>query len=232
MALFALGDTHLSLGTDKPMDIFRGWQDYTRRLEQNWRAVVSDNDTIVLCGDISWAMKLENTYNDFSFIHSLPGKKIILKGNHDYWWMTKKKMDNFIEANNFSSISILFNNCFVYDNLVLCGTRGWSYDCPASEQLVLLREAGRLRMSLTEGAKTGLESVVFLHYPPLYGDYRCDEIMEVLHEFGVKRCVYGHLHGAAHQKACIGTFEGISMKLVSADYCGFMPVLLDNRQDC
>ncbi len=227
MALFAIGDTHLSLGTDKPMDKFYGWQNYTERLEKNWRAVVSEGDTVVICGDISWAMKLENTYNDFSFLDSLPGKKIILKGNHDYWWMTKKKMDDYLERSGFTTLSILFNNCFVYKDFVLCGTRGWSYDCPAGEQLVLLREAGRLRMSLTEGAKTGLEPIVFLHFPPLYSDYRCDEIMEVLHEFNVRRCVYGHLHGASHQKASIGTFEDIAMKLVAADYCQFTPVLLE-----
>jgi len=227
MALFALGDTHLSLGTDKPMDVFRGWQNYTDRLERNWRAVVDEDDTVVLCGDISWAMKLENTRADFAFLHSLPGRKIILKGNHDYWWMTKKKMDTFLENEGFSSLSILFNNCFEYGDHVICGTRGWSYDCPASEQLVLLREAGRLRMSLTEGAKTGLEPIVFLHYPPVYGDYRCDEIMDVLGEFGVKRCVYGHLHGAAHLKATIGIVEDISMKLVSADFCDFTPILIE-----
>lgn len=227
MALFALGDTHLSLGTNKPMDKFQGWQNYLERLEKNWRAVVSDGDTVVLCGDISWAMKLEDTKEDFAFLDGLPGRKIIIKGNHDYWWMTKKKMDTYLEEQGFSTLSILFNNCFTYGDKVLCGTRGWSYDCPASEQLVLLREAGRLRMSLTEGMKTGLEPVVFLHYPPLYSDYRCDEIMEVLHEFGVKHCVYGHLHGASHHKASVGVFEGISMRLVAADYCDFMPVLLE-----
>ena len=227
MALFALGDTHLSLGTDKPMDVFPGWDNYLERLESNWRAVVSDNDTVVLCGDISWAMKLENTKADFAFLDGLPGKKIIIKGNHDYWWMTKRKMDTFLAEQGFSTLSILFNNCFVHGNRVLCGTRGWSYDCPESEHLVLLREAGRLRMSLTEGAKTGLEPIVFLHFPPLFENYRCDEIMEVLHEFGVKECVYGHLHSYSQQKACVGMHEGISMKLVAADYCGFMPVLLE-----
>lgn len=229
MALFALGDTHLSLGTDKPMDIFRGWQDYMTRLESSWRAIVGEEDTVVLCGDISWAMKLANTREDFAFLHSLPGRKLILKGNHDYWWSTKRKMDAFIEACGFSTLSILFNNCGTYGRYALCGTRGWSYDCPENEQLVLLREAGRLRMSLEAGAKTGLEPLVFLHYPPLYGDYRCDEIMDVLHEFGVRRCVYGHLHAQAHKRASIGEFEGIDMRLVSADYCGFVPVLLEGN---
>lgn len=226
MALFALGDTHLSLGTDKPMDIFRGWSNYTERLEGNWRAVVTESDTVVLCGDISWALKLEHTQEDFRFLNSLPGRKLILKGNHDYWWSTKKKTDEYFAANGFDSLSILFNNAYVYGCYSLCGTRGWSYDCPEEERGVLLREAGRLRLSLQEAAKTGLEPLVFLHYPPVYGDYRCDEIMDILIEYGIKRCVYGHLHGQSHQRASVGVVEGIEMTLVSADYCDFRPVLL------
>ena len=169
MALFVTADIHLSLGTDKPMDIFRGWQDYMLRIENNWRRLITDDDTVVIAGDISWAMKLENTDADFSFLHSLPGKKIIIKGNHDYWWNTKKKMDEYIAAKDFSSISILFNNAYAFGNYAICGTRGWSYDCPQSEQTVLLRECGRLRASLDAGKALGLEPIVFLHYPPLRG---------------------------------------------------------------
>ncbi|MBE6753617.1 MAG: serine/threonine protein phosphatase [Ruminococcaceae bacterium] len=226
MALFAIGDTHLSLGTDKPMDIFRGWQDYTGRLEKNWRAVVSDEDTVVIAGDVSWAMKLENTLEDFSFLHSLPGRKLIMKGNHDYWWSTKAKMERFIEEQGLDSLHILFNNSYVCSGAVVCGTRGWSYDCPQGEQSVLLRECGRLRMSLDSAKDSGLEPIVFLHYPPLYGDYRCDEIMDVLHEYGVKRCLYGHLHGQSHKKAAQGIQEGIEMKLIAGDYVDFVPYLV------
>lgn len=226
MALFAIGDTHLSLGADKPMDIFRGWQDYTRRLEDNWRAVVGPEDTVVVCGDISWAMKLEHTAEDFSFINALPGKKLILKGNHDYWWCTRKKMDEWLYSSGFDSMRILFNDAAEYGDYALCGTRGWSYDCPAGERTVLLREAGRLRMSLEAGAASGKKPIVFLHYPPVYSGYRCDEIMEVLHKFGVTECVYAHLHGLSHSRAVTGDCEGIFMRLVSCDYCGFSPVLI------
>ncbi len=227
MALFAIADLHLSFGTDKPMDVFRGWQDYTDRIEKNWRALVTDDDTVVIAGDISWAMKLSNTREDFAFLHSLPGRKIIGKGNHDYWWETKKKMDNFLDANGFSSLSILFNNCYEYGRFAICGSRGWSYDCPQSEQLVLLRECGRLTTSIEAALAAGLEPIVFLHYPPVYGDYRCDEIMEVLHKYEIKRCYYGHLHGYAHNQAVTGDFESIEMRLIAGDFTGFSPVLVE-----
>lgn len=125
MSLFALGDLHLSLGEDKPMDIFSGWNDYVQRLEENWKNLVSDDDTVVLAGDISWAMKLEHTLEDFRFIHNLPGKKLLLKGNHDYWWSTKRKMDAFLQENSLDSIQILFNNAYRVDEYAVCGTRGW-----------------------------------------------------------------------------------------------------------
>ena len=226
MALFAIGDTHLSLGEAKPMDVFRGWQDYTERLEKSWRAIVNEDDTVVIAGDVSWAMKLENTEKDFAFLHSLPGRKLIMKGNHDYWWTTKTKMDRYIEQMGFDSLQILFNNAYECGEVAVCGTRGWSYDCPVSEQTVLLRECGRLRMSLDAARQTGRKPVVFLHYPPLYGDYRCDEIMEVLHEYEVERCLYGHLHGASHKRAVQGECEGIEMKLIAGDYLDFVPYLV------
>ncbi len=227
MALFATADLHLSLGTDKPMDIFRGWQNYTARIEEQWRSIVSEEDTVVIAGDISWAMKLENVTEDMKFIEALPGRKILGKGNHDYWWNTMRKMEGFLQKEEFSSISILFNNSFEYNEYAVCGSRGWSYDCPQSEQTVLLRECGRLRTSLESARSRGLEPIVFLHYPPVYGDYRCDEIMEVLHEYGVARCFYGHLHGASHRRAFNGDCEGIQMRLISTDFCDFTPVLVE-----
>ena len=226
LALYTIADLHLSLGTDKPMDIFRGWQDYQQRIENNWRRLVDDDDTVVVAGDVSWAMKLANTEADFAFLDSLPGRKLIIKGNHDYWWETKSKMDKFIEEKGFSTLKILFNNSFQYGDIAICGTRGWSYDCPQSEQKVLLREVGRLKMSL-DSAPQDRERVVFLHYPPVYSDYRCGEIMEVLHEYGIKRCYYGHLHGASHTRAVVGDCEGIMMKMVSGDACDFTPMLVE-----
>ena len=137
MALFAIADLHLSIGENKKMDKFRGWEGYEQRLREHWLSIVKPTDTVVIAGDISWAMKLEGTLADFSFLHELPGKKILMKGNHDYWWSTKKKMDDWLCSNGFEDMSILFNNAFPYGEYAICGTRGWSYDCPADEQTVL-----------------------------------------------------------------------------------------------
>ena len=226
MAVYAIADLHLSLGTDKPMDIFSGWTDYVNRLENNWRRLIADNDTVVIAGDISWAMKLEECYEDFKFINSLPGKKILLKGNHDYWWGTKKKMDEYLRVNNFDTIEILFNNTFVRDGIAICGTRGWNYESSSNEDVrILTREIGRLNMSIDEGKKSGCEPVVFLHYPPVYDTIVCREIIDALKAQGIKRCYYGHLHGAnTHKHAVVGDYEGIKLNLISCDYTEFYPV--------
>ena len=171
MALFAIADTHLSLDEDKKMDKFFGWENYEQRIRENWLAIVKPADTVVLAGDISWAMRLSETLADFNYLHELPGRKILMKGNHDYWWSTKKKMDNWLAQNGFDDMWILFNNSYEYGDHAICGTRGWSYDCPEDEQTVLLREVGRLEASINAGLQTGKEPIVFLHYPPVYGDY-------------------------------------------------------------
>ena len=226
MSLFAIADLHLSLGTDKPMDIFRGWDNYIERLESNWCAAVSEQDTVVIAGDISWAMRLEECDADFRFIHELPGRKLILKGNHDYWWTTRKKMQEYLDEKGFSSIGILHNSAEAAGNVAVCGTRGWFYDAELSgeDRTVLLREVGRLKLSLDAAEKTGLEPIVFLHYPPLYAQSVCEELMSVLRERGVKRCYYGHIHGGAAKKAVTGLVEGICFSLISCDYLGFMPL--------
>ena len=227
MSLFAIADLHLSLGTDKPMDIFNGWDNYVERLEKNWRAVVQDTDTVVIAGDISWAMKLEETAADFAFLHSLPGRKLLLKGNHDYWWTTRKKMDDFLNAQGFSTLGIIHNSAEAAGEFAVCGTRGWFYDAELSgeDRTVLLREVGRLNMSLDAAEKTGLEPVVFLHYPPLYAQSVCEEMMDVLRERNIKKCYYGHIHGnAAAQKAVTGNYDGIRFSLIACDYIHFLPV--------
>ena len=228
MSLFGLGDLHLSLGTDKPMDVFSGWNDYVERLEQNWKKLVTADDTVVLAGDISWAMKLEDTFTDFSFIHSLPGKKLLLKGNHDYWWSTKRKMDEYLAANGFSSIQILFNNAYRVGDLTVCGTRGWFLENDTPEDVkVLNREVGRLRMSLDEARKLGGEPVVFLHYPPYYRGIECREITDVLVEYGVRRCYYGHIHGKKNFRLAFeGEYRGVGFRLISCDKAAFMPVFV------
>lgn len=228
--IFAIGDTHLSFGSDKPMDIFRGWDNYVERLEKNWKKIVGDDDVVVIPGDISWAMSLEGALNDFKFIDSLPGKKIIMKGNHDYWWNTKNKMDKFLAEKELNSIKILHNNAFRFGNFTICGSRGWFFDAEKSvDNKVLLREAGRVRMSIQEGKKLGGELLVFLHYPPITLQQHCKEILDVLKEEGVKRCFYGHLHGTSAYSAFEGEHEGIKFSLVSADFLGFCPKFIEKN---
>ena len=226
MRLFAIADLHLSLGEDKKMDKFRGWEDYERRISEQWKKLVGPEDTVVIAGDVCWAMKLTDTLADFTFLHTLPGKKILMKGNHDYWWTTKKKMEDWLFQCGFDDMSILFNNAFPFGGYAVCGTRGWSYDCPENERNVLLREVGRLEASISAGIAMGLEPLVFLHYPPVYGDYVCEEIMDVLRGHDVRKCWYGHLHGAARNKAFTGDYAGISMKLIAADHVRFVPQLI------
>ena len=225
MSVFVIADLHLSLGTDKPMDIFRGWDGYEKRLEENWRKLITHNDTVVIPGDISWAMKLSDTFEDFRFINGLPGRKLFLKGNHDYWWDTRRKMEMYLKENGFDTIEIVFNSAYAAEGYAICGTRGWFYDAETdSDKKVLSREVGRLRTSLNEALKTGLEPVVFLHYPPVFGNQRCDDILNVLKEYEIKKCYYGHLHGInAARKAVTGDFEGIKFRLISSDYLKFMP---------
>ena len=228
MSLFAIADLHLSLGEDKPMDVFSGWNDYVERLEENWRKLVTDDDTVVIAGDISWAMKLEETVTDFKFINSLPGKKIFLKGNHDYWWGTKSKIEKLLEEYELNTISVLFNNSYTCGDYAICGTRGWFLENDTPEDIkVLNREVGRLRMSLDEALKLGGEPIVFLHYPPYYRGVECPEIMDVLTEYGVKKCYYGHIHGK--KNFCLayeGEYKGVDFRLISCDKVGFMPVLV------
>lgn len=229
MALFVIADLHLSLGTDKPMDVFHGWQDYVDRLEQNWRTLVKPEDTVVIAGDISWAMKLEECVKDFGFINSLPGEKLIMKGNHDYWWSTRNKIDNFLAANGFNTMKVLHNCAYRVGSRAICGTRGWLYNSETPEdQKIVAREAGRLLASMGEAKKLGGKLTAFLHYPPVYGDMECREILDILADNQVSDCYFGHIHGQyAAKKALTGEIRGVRMHLISCDYVGFSPVLVD-----
>ena len=225
MSLFAIADTHLSFGTDKPMDSFPGWNDYVDRIEKNWNKIVTDDDTVVIAGDISWAMNFDELKADFDFIERLNGKKIILKGNHDYWWNTSKKMNDFIESQRYKTISILFNNSYDVDGVSVCGSRGWLFDVDDEhDEKVLNREVGRLRLSLESAVND--EIIVFLHYPPVTTDTKCDEILNLLNEYGIKKCYYGHLHGIAAKKAIDDVVDGIEFRLISCDRLGFVPKLI------
>lgn len=228
MSLFCIADLHLSLGNDKPMDIFIGWQDYTSRILNNWNNIVKDEDTVVVAGDISWAMKLEDCFNDFDFINNkLKGNKILLKGNHDFWWGTKRKIDTYLEENGFDKIKILFNNSYTVGNYNICGTRGWNLEIDSEEdEKILNRELGRLKLSL-DSVDNDKETIVFLHYPPIYGTQNCQEIFEILHNYNIQKCYYGHLHGQKIIKYSYnGDYEGIKLKLISTDSVSFTPVLI------
>ena len=211
MSIYTISDLHLSFGVEKPMDIFGGWQNHTIRIEKNWKHLVGENDTVVLPGDLSWGLKIEEA-----------GKKILLKGNHDLWWGTAKKMKEFLNENNFSTIDFVFNNCIAAENYAICGTRGWFYDDTSSDKKVVLREAGRLKTSIEAAKLTGLEPLVFLHYPPVFGEQVCEEIFSVLKEMDVKKVYYGHIHGLGKNNI-VKEYDGISFKLVSSDCIDFTP---------
>ncbi len=228
MSLYAIGDLHLSLGCDKPMDVFGGrWENYVEKI-RNGFSFLSSEDVCVICGDISWGMDLRSAAPDFAFIDALPGKKIILKGNHDYWWSTAKKAKDFLAAHELRSIEFLHNNCFFYgDDYALCGTRGWFFEEDRGtehDRKMMLRELGRLETSLSAAGER--EKIVFLHYPPKYGQYECGEILNLLSQYGVKLCVSGHLHGPALKLAFEGEAGGVRFLTVSADHIGFVPMML------
>lgn len=227
MALYAIGDLHLCLGVEKPMDIFGGsWVGYMDKLQEGI-SVIKPEDTTVLLGDLSWALGLDDAVRDFSWINQIPGRKIILKGNHDYWWNTAAKFNKFCQENNFSDMNLLNNNAYQYEDWAICGTRGWFFEEERSgehDKKVFNRELLRLEASLQAAGER--PKIVFLHYPPRYRGYECPEILELLKKYDVRRCFYGHLHGASHGLAIEGLHDGVDFRLVSADKLGFKPFLV------
>lgn len=227
MSLYAIGDLHLSLGTNKSMDIFGGrWANYVEKIKKGFESL-NDDDVTVLCGDITWGMTMDEALPDFQFIEALPGSKIILKGNHDYWWTTTTKARSFFEKNGIKSIDVLHNSSFEYEGVSICGTRGWFYEeCKGDEhdKKIMNREVMRLEASL-KAAKTD-DIMVFLHYPPKYMSYECPEILALLEKYHVRRCCYGHIHGAGCKYAFGGTISGTEFTIVSADHINFAPIKL------
>ena len=208
------------------MDVFGGgWTGYVDKLKEGF-SQIRPEDTVVLCGDLSWAMGLEEAREDFAFLNALPGKKLLMKGNHDYWWTTVSKMNQFFQENNFTTFEILHNNCALYGDVALCGTRGWFYEEDRGEHSAKIfnRELIRLETSLKAAGER--EKFCFLHYPPLYQGYRCQEIIDLMKRYGVTRCYYGHLHGGSHRLAVSGDQDGVEYHLVAADYLGFKPELI------
>lgn len=221
---FVIGDTHLSLSTDKPMDIFGGWKNYMQRLEENWRSVVQPQDTVIIPGDVSWGMSLEQAKEDFLFCTGCP-EKILMKGNHDYWWTTRAKMESFLEENGLDSLSILHNNAVSVEGLSLCGSRGWMFEQGQEhDKKIINRESGRIRASLQDAQRFGeQEKVLFLHYPPVFMQDSIPEFFEVMNQYGVRRCYYGHIHSQGCRFAFQGEWCGVQLEMVSADYLRFMP---------
>lgn len=241
MSLFAISDLHLSTNqnTNKSMEVFGSrWKNYTEKIRQQWNLLVTENDTVVIPGDISWAMNLDEAISDFTFLDSLPGQKIIGKGNHDFWWATAAKFNAFLEANKFSTIKLLYNNALAAEGFIICGSRGWYNDenlnnIPENTDYdkIIRREVIRLTMSLEAGKKLqneqaqNAEMLVFLHFPPVFRDFRCEEIIDTLKSFGIRRCFYGHIHGGCDFPAVFED-DGIDYRILSADQVKFTPQMI------
>lgn len=240
MSVFTIADLHLSTldSTNKSMEVFgRRWTDYTKRLERNWRHLITDEDTVIIPGDISWALSLEESLSDLKFIDSLPGKKILGKGNHDFWWCTMKKHLEFFEKNEIKTISFLFNNAHATEDFIIAGTRGWYHDEDVANipdntdfEKLTKREELRLKMSLDTAVKLKGESpekeiIAFMHFPPFWSGKASEGIVNALKDYGIKRVYFGHIHGNYTVPPVI-EYDGIEMHLVSADYLDFIPKIV------
>lgn len=225
MALYTLADLHLAFGVNKPMDVFGGrWQGYQDKLREGL-SVLCEEDTLVIPGDFCWALDLNQAQADFAFLNGFPGRKLFVKGNHDYWWNTASKFTKFCQENEFQQMHLLHNTAYFYDEIALCGTRGWFFEEDKEgthDEKVFRRELIRLETSLK--AAEGREKICFLHYPPRYRGYTCSEILDLLARYEVGACYYGHLHGDSHKLAMEGNFSGTEFHLVAADYVNFRPV--------
>ena len=229
MAIYVIGDLHLSFSVDKPMDIFGfNWENHAEKIKENWLKKVNDEDTVILPGDFSWATYLEDTYKDFEYLNSLPGKKIMSKGNHDYWWTTLTSMRKYLIENNFLNIDFLYNNSYEIEGRIIVGTRGWVNTWKSQEDYkILKRENDRLILSIEDGVnkyENQKEIIAFIHYPPFYKENNIPEeidFINTLKKYNIKKCYYAHLHGEAHKDALEGLIDGIEYKLVSSDYLNF-----------
>lgn len=230
MSIWTIADLHLSFCVDKPMNIFgENWDNYEDKVKQDWLSKVKEEDTVILGGDFSWGTYLEETTADFRFINDLPGTKILLKGNHDYWWQTIKSMDKFLKENSFENIYFLHNNSYFVDNKIIVGTRGWNFDFNDSDfERIYERELIRLELSIKDGIQKygeDKEIICFVHYPPITKNMIENGIkskyLEILNKYNISRLYYGHLHGASLKEAVEGNIDGVELKLVSSDYLKF-----------
>ena len=243
MAIFVLSDLHLStdLSKNKSMEVFGDrWQDYMQKIKRNWNSVIEAGDTVIVPGDISWATRLEESQSDLEFLNSLNGAKLLGKGNHDFWWSTASKMYKFFEEKGFDTLRILYNNAYVVEDRIVCGTRGWFPD--ESKQVtvgevdyekIVNREVGRLKLSLDAAKKLQeqeretnghiLPIEVFLHFPPVWYDFCMTEMLEVLKQYGIERVYFGHIHGAYSVPRSF-EHENITFILTSSDFLSFYPL--------
>lgn len=228
MALYTISDLHLAMNVEKPMDIFgENWANHCEKIKRNWLDKIKENDTILIAGDISWSLKESDSKFDLDWIDSLPGKKIISKGNHDYWWGSISKLNNLYKNTKF-----LQNNFYVYKDYGICGTRGWI--CPGSDKYTIKdekiynREQIRLRLSLDNAKKNGFEKIiVMLHYPPTNDKFEKSAFLEIFEEYNVEKVIYGHLHGPSLRGNLLeGNLNEIEYILTSADYLNFNPKLI------
>ncbi len=241
MSVFVMADTHLSLSTNKPMDKFGiRWKNHAEKIRENWCRIVTDADTVVIAGDLSWGINLDEALPDFRFIDTLPGKKILLKGNHDYWWDTVTKMTAFFEENGIKTVSFLHNSAVRCEDFILCGSRGWyNEDKKVVTQnevdtaKLIAREVGRIKASLDAGkalrekalSEEGIapEMLVFLHFPPYFKGYICDEIILELYRYGIERCYFGHIHGV-YDIPMTRRYMDIDFNFISGDFLNFIPL--------
>ena len=235
MSIYAIGDLHLSLNKEKPMDIFGlKWENHEEKIKENWEKTVSKDDLVLLPGDFSWKMHLKDMYEDFKFLNDLPGKKLLLKGNHDYWWTTLSKMREFLKENNFENIDFIYNNSYIFENKIIAGTRGWALNDTENGIKMNHREEERLKISLKSGLENygNKEIICLMHYPPIIKEennmenignskVKISNYVKIMKEYNVKTCLYGHLHGESHKEALEGIVEDINFKLVSSDYLNF-----------
>ena len=233
MKIFAIADLHLSFNEniDKPMDKFGpGWENHTERLKENWEQLVSEDDIVLIPGDISWALRIEEAMDDFEWIHSLPGTKIISKGNHDLWWNRINYLNSL-----YDDIIFLQNDCYSVEseNIVITASRGWPYpgsvEYTEHDEKIYARELGRMKLGLDAALRTAPEADIFacLHYPPSDPSGRETGFTKLLEEYSVKKCIYGHLHGMpAYATGIKGNVRGVEYILTSLDFLGTVPKLI------
>ncbi len=229
MAIYTIADLHLSFEENKPMDIFgENWEGHAEKIKNNWISKVKPEDTVVLPGDFSWSINLENTYQDFLYLNSLPGTKLLLKGNHDYWWTTITSMRKYLQENNFKNIDFIYNNSYLVENKILTGTRGWNLLETENSSKMINRESIRLKLSIEDGIKkygSDKEIIIFMHYPPItkssIQNYEFLDFITIMKQYNIKKCYYGHLHGKSCNDAVEGEYQNIKFKLVSSDYLNF-----------